>query len=253
MQFTYILIDFENVKPAAADLKLIRGAEYQVRIFHGPHQNKFDADTVKALQPLGGQVEYIRSERSGKNALDFHIAFYLGRLIPEAKGTLTGTEKRTRFFVVSKDSGFDVLLGHLRELGYGAARVSSVREALSDETTEAAVTSYPPAATKPPQAAKLKPATTAENMPARKAKPVKPKSTPTGPQPQNATPWSRAIDHLRDHPHNRPTSNKTLERHLATLLGKETSPEVVKDLIARLQREGVVVAIGKKIEYKIPK
>jgi len=71
-------------------------------------------------------------------------------------------------------------------------------------------------------------------------------------QPSKATPWSRAIESLRDHPNNRPTSTKTLERHLATLLGKETSPEVLKDVIARLQHEGVVVVTGKKIEYKLP-
>ena len=50
MNLTYILIDFENVKPTAADLNLIRGADNRVRLFHGPHQNKFDADIVKALE-----------------------------------------------------------------------------------------------------------------------------------------------------------------------------------------------------------
>jgi PIN domain len=252
MSLTYILIDFENVKPTAAELKLIRGSEYRVRVFHGSHQNKFDADIVKTLQPLGGQVEYIQSERSGKNALDFHIAFYLGRLIPEAKGAVPAPEKPTRFFIVSKDSGFDVLLGHIRELGYGAARAATVREALSGETTDAAVISNPVTAAKPAKTAKPKPAPIPEKGPAVKAEPVKPKSNSASPQPSKADPWARAIEHLRDHPQNRPTSIKTLERHLATLLGKETLPEAVKDLIARLQREGLVVVTGKKIEYNIP-
>ena len=68
MRLTYILFDFENVKPTAADFKLIRGADYRVLLFHGPHQNKFDADIVKALQPLGAQVDYEKGERAGKNA-----------------------------------------------------------------------------------------------------------------------------------------------------------------------------------------
>ena len=255
MNLTYILIDFENVKATAADFKLIRDAKYRVRIFHGPHQNKFDADTVKALQPLGGQVEFIQSERSGKNALDFHISFYLGRLIPDPERAVSATERLTRFFVVSKDSGFDVLLSHVRELGYRATRVATVREALSlDGTTDAAVASDPAPNKKPSKKTTTpKPPPTAEKMPVAKVEPVKRKSTVAASQPDKATPWSRAIEHLRDHPHNRPTSNKTLERHLATLLGKETSLEMVKDLIARLQQEGVVIAIGKKIEYKIPK
>ena len=49
MSLTYILIDFENLQPTAADVSLIRGPDYRVLIFHGPHQNKFDAGMVKAL------------------------------------------------------------------------------------------------------------------------------------------------------------------------------------------------------------
>ena len=146
MSLTHILIDFENVKPTATDMKLIRGADYRVRIFHGPHQNKFDADIVKALQPLGDKVEYIQCERAGKNALDFHIAFYFGRMIPGLEIAAAPTGRSASFFIISKDSGFDVLLGHIRELGYGAAWVASVREALGvDEATDAAVTPEPAA------------------------------------------------------------------------------------------------------------
>ena len=47
MNLTCILVDCGTVKPAAAELKQIRGAGYRVRIFHGPHQNKFDADIVQ--------------------------------------------------------------------------------------------------------------------------------------------------------------------------------------------------------------
>jgi hypothetical protein len=72
MSLTCILIDFENVQPTAADMKLIRGADYRVPLFHGPHQKMFDAETVKAPQPPGVQLEYFQCERKGKNALDFH-------------------------------------------------------------------------------------------------------------------------------------------------------------------------------------
>lgn len=57
MILTYILIDFENVQPVAEELSLIRGADYRVRLFHGPNQNRFDAGMVKALQPLGSQLK----------------------------------------------------------------------------------------------------------------------------------------------------------------------------------------------------
>ena len=89
MSLTYILIDFENVQPTASDLRLIRGTDYRVRLFHGPHQNKFDADILTALLPLGIQVELFQCERKGKNALDFHIACCLGRLVQECEPTDT--------------------------------------------------------------------------------------------------------------------------------------------------------------------
>lgn len=257
MSLTYILIDFENVQPTAADMKLIRGADYRVRLFHGPHQNKFDAEMVKALQPLGVHLEYFQCERKGKNALDFHIAFYLGRMVQELEVSAAPSGKKAGFYIVSKDSGFDVLLSHVRELGYGAARVGSVREALSvDEATDAAASPEPMVKKAlPKKAAAAKPVSTAERKPSPRAQPARQKAKAIAPQPKKVAkpdPWLRAIENLRDHPNNRPTTSKTLERHLATLLGKEISPAVVNDLIARLQREGIAVANGKKIEYKIP-
>lgn len=139
MSLVYILVDFENVQPTAADVSLIRGADYRVSIFHGPHQTKFDAEMVKALQPLGIQVDYVKCERKGKNALDFHVAFCLGRLVQERESADSALHKETRFSIVSKDAGFDALLGHVRALGYGATRVESIREALSsDEPVDAA-------------------------------------------------------------------------------------------------------------------
>ncbi|MEO8009118.1 MAG: PIN domain-containing protein, partial [Betaproteobacteria bacterium] len=153
MRLTYLLIDLENVHPAAEDMNLVRGAEFRVRIFHGPHQNKFDAEMVKAMQPLGDRLEFVQCDRNGKNALDFHIAFYLGRLVQECEAAATLGGNRARFFVVSKDAGFDALLDHIRSLGYEAARVAGVREALfGDAVTSAAATMEPaPIAAPPPR------------------------------------------------------------------------------------------------------
>lgn len=235
MTFTYILIDFENVKPTAADLKLIRGAGYRVRIFHGPHQNKFDADIVKALQPLGRQVEFVQCERSGKNALDFHIAFYLGRMLPDPELAVVTSQTSVRFFVVSKDAGFDVLLGHVRELGYGAARVASVLDALTGDGAPVADIR---------ERAATKEATAAA---------TKKSATPALKNAAKADPWSRILENLRDHPKNRPTTLKTLERHLATLLGKDASLDEVRNWAARLQHEGIAKTNGGKVEYNVPR
>jgi len=257
MKLTYILIDFENVQPASEDMSLIRGADYRVRLFHGPHQNRFDAEMVKALQPLGVQLEYVRCERKGKNALDFHIAFYLGRLVQECETAATPLGNKDAFFVVSKDGGFDTLLNHIRTLGYRAERVASVPEALAfgeRTTTVAATKPAAKAAPSPKKVAASKPAAIAKKAPAATAQPTKKVANVTPPLKKAAKPdpWLRIIENLRAHPNNRPTTSTALERHLATFLGKGTPQAVVTTLIARLQREGVAVVNGKKIEYKIP-
>lgn len=258
MTLTYILIDFENVQPSAVDMSLIRGANYHVRLFHGPHQNRFDADIVKALQPLGVQLEYVQCERRGKNALDFHIAFYLGRLVQEFHSAVTSPGKHVRLVIVSKDSGFDALLGHVQALGFTAERAESIREAVAlGEAIDTSPGMEPAERITPPRkkAAIGKPVTTASKTPTPKAPPAKSVGkapTPAPNQPGKADPWLRTLVNLRDHPNNRPATPTALERHLATLLGNGATEAMVRTLIARLQREGVAVVNGNKIEYKVP-
>ena len=130
MTLTHILVDFENVQPQVADLGLLRGDDFRVKIFHGVHQNKFDVGMYKALQPLGDKVELVQSDRQGPDVLDFHIAFYLGCLLQQhmqPKGTV---RNGARFFVISKDRGFDSLIVHIRSLGFEAHRVATIRAAL---------------------------------------------------------------------------------------------------------------------------
>jgi PIN domain len=258
MNLTYILIDFENVHPPAADMNLIRGADYRVRIFHGPHQNRFDADMVKALQPLGAQVEYVQCERKGKNALDFHMAFYLGRLVQEFEAAAAPPGRRAAFFIVSKDSGFDTLLNHVRSLGYGAERVATITDALAFSEERVIVDAQKPAAKT--RALAKRAATEEAVVPTKKVSAVK--VTPgkkvakaVAPSPQKAAkpdPWIRTLTNLRDHPNNRPTTIEALERHLGTMLGSGTTKAVVKKVYERLVREGVIVTNGNKIEYRIP-
>ena len=257
MNLTYILIDFENVQPSAEDMRLIRGSDYRVLLFHGPHQNKFDAGMVKALQPLGIQVEYFRCERKGKNALDFHIAFCLGRLVEESKTAASTSREKTKFVIVSKDSGFDVLLDHVQTLGFGTVRVENVHQALGPEKKKDAAAAKEPAVDTAHAAKKSVPGKTegtAKQGSAAKALSkngsAKPATTPK--KIAKAEPWKRVIENLSDHPNNRPTTSAALERHVTTLLGKDTTEKVVKALIARLQKESVVVLKGKGIEYNLP-
>ena len=254
MRLTYILIDFENVQPAAEDMSLIRGADYRVRLFHGPNQKRFDAGMVKALQPLGSQLEYIQGERRGKNALDFHIAFYLGRLVEACKVSGSTNDKTAAFVIVSKDAGFDALLDPVRALGHRALRTPTIADALTfvkSKDSGATVESVGEfAAPAKPRAAKTVPPKTPA-APSVKKKAVK-SAESAPPKVAKPDPYQRTLTHLQDHPNNRPSKTVTLERHLGTFLGKGTTQQAVKKVIDKLQTEGVVVVTGDKIAYHLP-
>lgn len=252
MSLTYILIDFENVQPIAEDMSLVRGAHYQVRLFHGPNQNRFDAGMVKALQPLGSQLEYIQGERKGKNALDFHIAFYLGRMVEACRASVSPLEKTAAFIIVSKDAGFDALLDPVRDLGHRAERTPTIADALAFATFKdagaTAQSTGKAAAPAKPRAAKAATPKTPASQPARK--PAKP---PASVQPRAAkpNPYQRTLTHLQDHPNNRPSTHAALERHLGTFLGKGTTQHAVRNVIDKLQAEGVIDVNGDKIAYNL--
>ncbi len=104
MRTNFVLIDFENVQPK--DIGLLKDGPFKVKVFLGPNQSKIPIALASALQSLGGNAEYVSLETAGSNALDFHIAYYIGVL---------SSEDPTAFFhVISKDSGFDPLIKHLK-------------------------------------------------------------------------------------------------------------------------------------------
>lgn len=114
-----MLVDFENVQPR--NLELLTKRPFKVRVFVGANQTKVPVNLAAAMQKLGDRAEYVFISGSGRNALDFHIAFYLGEL---AAG-----HPDTEFFVVSRDRGFDPVIRHLNEeRNIGAKRVADVAE-----------------------------------------------------------------------------------------------------------------------------
>ena len=215
MSLTYILIDFENVQPAAEDLKLIRGEDYRVRVFHGSHQSKFDKDMVKALQPLGERADYIECERKGKNALDFRMAFFLGGIAKEYESN----KAKPAVVVLSKDKDLDTLLEHMRSLGFDARRAATVRHAMSADKAES-------------------------SAPAKVSKSTK--------QAAISASLQTLVAYLVDHPNNRPAKLETLKNHLSNILGGAVSEQEKAALIAELVSRGFAAVTGKKIEYKIP-
>ena len=104
MKTNYVLIDFENVQPK--NVALLDQEWIKVLMFVGKTQTKLPFEIVKTFQKMGERAQYVEMGGSGKNALDFHIAYYIGKLASENKGAY--------FHIVSKDQGFDPLVEHLK-------------------------------------------------------------------------------------------------------------------------------------------
>jgi hypothetical protein len=105
MANNYVLIDYENVHPK--NLELLLEHPFRVYVFVGQNQAKIPFDLADSMQLLGKSAKYIKIAGSGQNALDFHIAYYIGEL--------AAAEPDAYFHIISKDKGFDPLIRHLKE------------------------------------------------------------------------------------------------------------------------------------------
>ena len=118
LRTNYVLIDFESVQPK--QLAALEHDHFKVMLFVGAHQAKLPYEIAAAIQRLGTRVEYIKISGHGPNALDFHIAFYIGEI--------ASTNPTAYFHIISKDTGFDPLIQHLRARKIFAARSKDVAE-----------------------------------------------------------------------------------------------------------------------------
>ena len=118
MRINHVLIDLENLLPAQLDQ--LCPDTFRPHVFVGAAQSKLPVELVMALQPFGDRARYIRMSGSGHNALDFHIAFYIGEL--------SAQDPHASFHVISKDKGFDPLIGHLKSRKISVARHETITD-----------------------------------------------------------------------------------------------------------------------------
>lgn len=111
----YVLIDYENVQPTG--LEWLRAGPFKVLVFVGASQSKIPIELAQVVQAMGRDAEYVVLKKGGRNALDFHIAYYIGRLSTQEPGA--------SFLVISNDQGFDPLIEHLQSKGIAAKRSAS--------------------------------------------------------------------------------------------------------------------------------
>ena len=118
MQTNYVLIDFENVQPK--NLEILSNHDFNVILFVGASQTKLSFELAVAMQELGENARYIKIAGNGPNALDFHIAYYIGELVKD--------DAKAYFHIISKDTGFDPLIKHLKSRGVRIQREQHLGE-----------------------------------------------------------------------------------------------------------------------------
>ncbi len=118
MRINYVLIDLENVQPAS--LAGLEADFFKVLIFVGASQTKIPFELASAAQRLGERASYIKIAGNGINALDFHIAYYIGRLSQQ--------DPTAYFHIISKDTGFDTLIQHLKAQKIGVVRSKDIAD-----------------------------------------------------------------------------------------------------------------------------
>ena len=207
----HLLLDLENVQPTAAQLGKVRGAHFRLWILHGPHQKELTTDRVTALLPLGEQVRLVQSMKAGNNALDLHIAFCIG----EASERDRQEGSKACYVIVSKDKGFDALFGHLKSRGILVGRAESLPMALT-------------------HAAQL-----------TGTQPTRPKSA----APPASANTEKVLKDLREHPRNRPRTEKKLHNHVGSLLGNEAAGQEVNRVLEELKSLAAVALDGTKVKY----
>lgn len=267
---THVLLDFENVQPSDAELRALVPDAGQVWVFHGPHQREVE----KRFASFGTGATAVPISKTGKNALDFHLSFYMGYI--------ASRNPDSRMVVVANDKGYEPMLEHAKAMGFvvrrqphrevkapakkAAAKRVAAKKAPAKKVAAKKAVAKPAAAKK--QAAKKM---AADAVPAKKAAPAK-KTAPAkkvAPATDGTTPAERAnsaatvavvqpasptfsaqplseavvrrmVEGLRKMGANRPPKMASLRRALKPLLGMLVSEQAIALSVERLQADGVV-------------
>lgn len=213
-----LLVDYENI--GRLDLSSIP-AGVRVPFFFGASQKTVPTEFLKAALKLGERFVPIDIEGHGKNALDFHIAYYLGETLAQ--------QPATRCVILSKDKGFDPLVRHLVGRGFAVRRVATLAETFAMAQAS-------------PKAAAVK-APAVSRTPARTA--ARSRATPT------VTPLARALKRLggmaaEKRPHKRRRLVADLHSHFAKQLSEAEVNAVVDEMLAagQLSEKNGVLSYG---------
>jgi hypothetical protein len=106
-------VDYENT----GSLEGFSVTEYErIFVFCGPKNNRIKLGELPSTEFC--RIELIGIKTIGANNLDFHLAFYLGRLHESAT-------REVEFHIISNDTGFNGLVNHLKKIGRRCKHIST--------------------------------------------------------------------------------------------------------------------------------
>jgi hypothetical protein len=171
------VLDYENVQPSEEELRQMVPDAGQVWVFHGPQQRQVE----QRFASFGTGVTAVPISKTGKNALDFHLSFYVGYI--------ASRNPASTMVVVANDKGYEPMLEHARGMGFvvrrqshgpikPAAKKAAAKKVVAKKApaSKAAPTKTPPAKQVPAKkvaAKKASPAPAVKKVPTAKAAPTK--------------------------------------------------------------------------------
>jgi hypothetical protein len=233
MKTNYILIDYENVP--VKSLALLKGDHFKVKVFLGPKNTKLATEFVLAIKTLGDKADFIVLQAGGPNALDFHITYYLGKLIAEDPAGF--------YHIISKDTGFDGLVAHVQKTGVLIQRSASIE----------AMPCFAAVVVKPTTKAVTKPAAKSVTKPASVTEVVKPATTMKPATKKKADELvDKMVTNLTKLANGKPNTEKTLKGKIKNWCGSAYSDKEIDAVFARLLKKTYVVIEGEKLVYQLP-
>lgn len=101
----YIFVDYENVHDV--DLALLAGKTAVVELVLGEQHKSLLVAMVERLMEYRDQIKLVKAGKSGRNALDFVLAYRVG--------VASAADPKGYFHIVSRDTGFDALVAYLHK------------------------------------------------------------------------------------------------------------------------------------------
>ncbi|MCX6868214.1 MAG: PIN domain-containing protein [Verrucomicrobia bacterium] len=224
----HVFVDFENVHQV--DLTLIGVKSVSFTLMVGAKQTKLDSDLVEKLMEHSASVRLVKLKSSGQNALDFALAYYLGRAVL--------ADPTAYYHIVSKDGGFDPLIDHLRARHINVQRHANCAELtftwpgkklpVSEPIMEKPVVKKVPV--KKVAAKKVATKVTAKKVAQKKVSDL---TANEG--------YERVWDDFVKSSSSLPTRRKSLQSKIGHLIGKDANGVEVANVIKRLETAGMLV------------